>query len=228
MSGEAKRAGLAFGVPDSLPSWGRWVVGPATCRSSSKPARVYFETQTNRHMKAAAPAAIAIQACVTIVPLVRAATSGSIGCLAFYFQVRRINKARAEAVFLPGVGTSMTERLLTTRQVAEFLSLSPEIVLRRTCCETASREIRCAARACKCETFERSVFSPIPYVLRHTFASNALAAGVGTFELARVMGTSLEMIERTYGHLVRGADDAFRSRLDAFAASRSERKELAQ
>lgn len=69
---------------------------------------------------------------------------------------------------------------------------------------------------------------PVPYVLRHTFASNALAAGVGTFELARVMGTSLEMIERTYGHLVRGADDAFRSRLDAFAASRSERKELAQ
>jgi hypothetical protein len=32
------------------------------------------------------------------------------------------------------------------------------------------------------------------------------------------MGTSLEMIERTYGHLVRGANDAFRSRLDAFAA----------
>jgi hypothetical protein len=29
------------------------------------------------------------------------------------------------------------------------------------------------------------------------------------------------MIERTYGHLVRGADDAFRSRLDAFAATRS-------
>ena len=76
--------------------------------------------------------------------------------------------------------------------------------------------------------FERSVLSPVPYVLRHTFASNALAAGVGTFELARVMGTSLEMIERTYGHLVRGADDAFRSRLDAFAANRGERDELAQ
>jgi hypothetical protein len=28
------------------------------------------------------------------------------------------------------------------------------------------------------------------------------------------------MIERTYGHLVRGADDAFRARLDAFAAKR--------
>ena len=77
-----------------------------------------------------------------------------------------------------------------------------------------------ACRGCRCEKFERSVLSPVPYVLRHTFASNALAAGVGTFELSRVMGTSLEMIERTYGHLVRGADDAFRSRLDAFAASK--------
>ena len=86
----------------------------------------------------------------------------------------------------------------------------------------------CSGRACRCEKFERSALSPVPYVLRHTFASNAIAAGVGTFELARVMGTSLEMIERTYGHLVRGADDAFRSRLDAFAANRGERDELAQ
>ena len=62
---------------------------------------------------------------------------------------------------------------------------------------------------------------PVLYVLRHTFASNALAAGVGTFELARYMGTSVEMIERTYGHLVTGADEAFRARLDAFGAERS-------
>jgi integrase len=55
-------------------------------------------------------------------------------------------------------------------------------------------------------------------VLRHTFASNALAAGAGTFELARYMGTSVEMIERTYGHLVAGADETFRQRLDAFGA----------
>jgi hypothetical protein len=34
------------------------------------------------------------------------------------------------------------------------------------------------------------------------------------------MGTSVEMIERTYGHLVKGADDAFRNRLDAFAMAR--------
>jgi hypothetical protein len=46
-------------------------------------------------------------------------------------------------------------------------------------------------------------------------------AGTGTFELARYMGTSVEMIERTYGHLVSGADDAFRSRLDACAAEQS-------
>lgn len=67
---------------------------------------------------------------------------------------------------------------------------------------------------------EAAGLEAVPYVLRHTFASNALVAGVGTFELTRVMGTSLEMIERTYGHLVRGADDAFRSRLDAFAEGR--------
>lgn len=71
--------------------------------------------------------------------------------------------------------------------------------------------------ACSCEEFKRSTLSPSPYVLRHTFASNALAAGVGTFELARYMGTSLEMIDRHYGHLTRGADEAFRSRLDTFA-----------
>jgi len=66
----------------------------------------------------------------------------------------------------------------------------------------------------------RATSSLVPYVLRHTFASNALAAGVGTFELARFMGTSVEMIERTYSHLVTGAGDAFHNRLDAFAAAR--------
>jgi integrase len=69
---------------------------------------------------------------------------------------------------------------------------------------------------------------PYAYVLRHTFASNALAAGVGTFEPARYMGTSVEMIERTYGHLVEGADDAFRARLDAFAATLEMREKVAR
>jgi integrase len=40
-----------------------------------------------------------------------------------------------------------------------------------------------------------------PYDLRDTFASNALHAGVTVFELARVMGTSVRMIEKHYGAL---------------------------
>src|SRR5262249_16881596 len=38
--------------------------------------------------------------------------------------------------------------------------------------------------------------------LRPALASNALAAGVTVFELARVMGTSVRMIERHYGALL--------------------------
>ena len=56
-----------------------------------------------------------------------------------------------------------------------------------------------------------------PYHLRHTFATEALAAGVSIFELARVMGTSVKMIDRTYGHLARDSEDAIRARLDARA-----------
>ena len=43
------------------------------------------------------------------------------------------------------------------------------------------------------------------YDLRATFASNALAAGVTVFELVRVMGTSVAMIERHYSALLDGA-----------------------
>jgi integrase len=56
-----------------------------------------------------------------------------------------------------------------------------------------------------------------PYHLRHTFATEALAAGVSTFELARLMGTSIAMIDRTYGHLAHDSEDAIRARLDARA-----------
>jgi integrase len=41
------------------------------------------------------------------------------------------------------------------------------------------------------------------YDLRHTFATVALRAGLGTFELSRYMGTSLINIDRSYGHLAR-------------------------
>ena len=57
-----------------------------------------------------------------------------------------------------------------------------------------------------------------PYHLRQTFATEALAAGISTWELARLMGTSVAMIDRTYGHLARDAEESIRARLDARAA----------
>jgi hypothetical protein len=62
------------------------------------------------------------------------------------------------------------------------------------------------------------------YDLRSTFASNALATGVSVFELARVMGTSVQMIERHYGALLDGAGAGVMRRIDAFEADR-EREE---
>jgi integrase len=56
------------------------------------------------------------------------------------------------------------------------------------------------------------------YDLRSTFASNSLAAGIDVFELARVMGTSIEMIERHYGTLLTGAAAGIATRLAAFEA----------
>jgi integrase len=44
-----------------------------------------------------------------------------------------------------------------------------------------------------------------PYDLRHTYATMSIAAGVSLFMLARRMGTSVEMIDRTYGHLTADA-----------------------
>ena len=53
------------------------------------------------------------------------------------------------------------------------------------------------------------------YDLRSTFASNALAAGITTFELARIMGTSVGMIGAHYGALIDTAHDAILARLEA-------------
>jgi integrase len=54
------------------------------------------------------------------------------------------------------------------------------------------------------------------YDLRHTYASWSLAAGVDIFTLSRRMGTSVKMIDQTYGHLITGADVHERELLDAF------------
>jgi integrase len=57
-----------------------------------------------------------------------------------------------------------------------------------------------------------------PYDMRDSFASNALAAGVTVFELAKVMGTSVRMIEKHYGALLEGAHAGIAGRLDALEA----------
>jgi integrase len=54
-----------------------------------------------------------------------------------------------------------------------------------------------------------------PYHLRHTFATEALAAGVSIFELSRLMGASVKEIDRTYGHLAHDSEDAILARLEA-------------
>ena len=60
------------------------------------------------------------------------------------------------------------------------------------------------------------------YDLRHTYATWSLSAGVDIFTLARRMGTSVKMIDRTYGHLVAGADVYERELLDAFDSAQAE------
>jgi integrase len=56
-----------------------------------------------------------------------------------------------------------------------------------------------------------------PYALRHSFAAWSIAAGIGLFELARMMGTSVEQIDRTYGgHLLPDSIDRARDALERF------------
>ena len=50
------------------------------------------------------------------------------------------------------------------------------------------------------------------YTLRHSFITEALLGGLSTLEVARLVGTSVTMIEKHYGHL---AGDAARRRLAA-------------
>jgi integrase len=65
------------------------------------------------------------------------------------------------------------------------------------------------------------------YDLRSTFASNALApsSGISVFELARVMGTSVEMVESHYGSLLDGAATGLAERLSAGEMARESQEE---
>lgn len=65
-----------------------------------------------------------------------------------------------------------------------------------------------------------------PYDLRHSYAAWSLAAGVPAYDVARYMGTSVRMLDMTYGHLVKGSEAAARDRLDAFAVA-AEREAVA-
>ena len=47
-------------------------------------------------------------------------------------------------------------------------------------------------------------------------AAWSIAAGIGLFELARMMGTSVEQIDRTYGHLLPDSIDRARTALETF------------
>lgn len=54
-----------------------------------------------------------------------------------------------------------------------------------------------------------------PYALRHTYATETLAAGVSIFQLARLMGTSVEMVSETYGHLAHDSEAEILARMNA-------------
>ena len=59
------------------------------------------------------------------------------------------------------------------------------------------------------------------YDLRHTYATFALRAGVSVFAISRVMGSSIAMIDRHYGHLARDSREHAVSLLDALAIERA-------
>ena len=75
------------------------------------------------------------------------------------------------------------------------------------------------------KNFRRSQWKPaldaagIPprriYDLRRSFATWPLDAGLSFFDLSRYIGTCVEMIDMTYGHLAQGAEETTRAKLNA-------------
>lgn len=63
---------------------------------------------------------------------------------------------------------------------------------------------------------------PLPLRASALFATLAIAAGVSLFELAHFMGSSVEQIDKTYGHLLPDALDRTRQALDTFVAETAE------
>jgi integrase len=65
------------------------------------------------------------------------------------------------------------------------------------------------------------------YDCRHTYATMSLAAGVSLFSLSRRMGTSLDMIDKTYGHLAPDAEAVELALLNTYDSERISRDEFA-
>jgi integrase len=79
-------------------------------------------------------------------------------------------------------------------------------------CEEVMKPVKGERGLRRCEPCGTEAPTRQPYAMRHTFASNALAAGLSVFELSRVMGTSVQLLDSTYGHLVKGRRDPATSR----------------
>lgn len=60
--------------------------------------------------------------------------------------------------------------------------------------------------------------------MRHTYATWALRAGIPTFDVSRLMGCSVEMIESHYGHVTNDAAEWALNRLAAFDAESDGRR----
>ncbi len=54
------------------------------------------------------------------------------------------------------------------------------------------------------------------YTTRHTFAAWSIAAGIQLFYLSRIMGTSVQMLDERYGHLVPDSEEILRGLLDVY------------
>lgn len=115
---------------------------------------------------------------------------------------RRVPLSTAAAAALDGVPRRLDSPLVFAAPAGGYLDLG----------NWRGREWRPAVDAAGLEPC-------VPYVLRHTFATHALAAGFSLYELARYMGTSARVIDATYGHLAHGSDAAARAKLDAWAAA---------